>query len=279
MDHLDLKNIGQMKLIRTRKLWAAFLRVLILILVVLIGTGIFLALSPGVLGDLIFLLPIPGSARIPPAGPTPQPPSVSIPPGPLPVGHQAYAGVYGEGGISCGFLLQLQDGRQVGVTAAHATAQLPAGTPAEFHSPDGALVATLKSQIGRGAPFTQNRLSMDYVVWSLAGPVDPQRFLRPDPRGQGLLGEPVLVYSPFGDGAGGPKAWPGVVMSTSASATWIQLDDSFSPGGFSGCPVISRITGRLIGMAVAGANQPPVVMGLHPVGSLVEKVQAALAGQ
>jgi hypothetical protein len=40
--------------------------------------------------------------------------------------------------------------------------------------------------------------------------------------------------------------------------------------------VVSQFTGRVIGMAVSGANQPPVIMGLHPVASLVEKAQAAL---
>jgi hypothetical protein len=68
----------------------------------------------------------------------------------------------------------------------------------------------------------------------------------------------------------------GVVVSASAEATWIQLEDSFDPAGYSGCPVISRHTGRLVGMAVAGADQHPVMMGLHPAGSLVEKATAAL---
>lgn len=55
------------------------------------------------------------------------------------------------------------------------------------------------------------------------------------------------------------------------------LEDSFNPAGYSGCPVVSQHTGRLVGMAVAGEDQHPVVMGLHPVGSLVEKALAAFA--
>jgi hypothetical protein len=67
-----------------------------------------------------------------------------------------------------------------------------------------------------------------------------------------------------------------VVLSSTSEKTWIQLDDSFEPGGYSGCPVVSQFTGRVIGMAVSGADRSPVIMGLHPVGSLVEKAQAAL---
>jgi hypothetical protein len=261
---------------RPRRLWTAFIRILLLALLVLAGSGIYLGLNPAALQDLITRLPLPGSVRIPTAGPTLPVPVILAPAGPLPSGSMALTGVYAGGIISCGFLLELDGGQRVGITAAHASPVLAPGTPAEFQSPDGVLVATLAGQIGQGATFVQDRLSMDYVLWSLAEPVDLQRFLKPDERGQGQPGEPVLVYSPFGDNAGGPKTWPGVVMSSSTTATWIHLDDSFPPGGFSGCPVISRVTGRLIGMAVAGADQPPVVMGLHPVGSLVEKARAAL---
>jgi hypothetical protein len=103
--------------------------------------------------------------------------------------------------------------------------------------------------------------------------VDPGRFLKPD---QGESGERVLVFGQSDNGAGGSKSYPGVVISVTPEAIWIQLDDSFESYGFSGCPVISQYTGRVIGMAVAGVNKPPVVMGLHPVSSLVEKAKAAL---
>jgi hypothetical protein len=48
------------------------------------------------------------------------------------------------------------------------------------------------------------------------------------------------------------------------------------PGFIEARALRDRETGRLIGMAVAGANQHPVVMGLHPAGSLVEKARMAL---
>ena len=66
-------------------------------------------------------------------------------------------------------------------------------------------------------------------------------------------------------------------MKVTPEATWVQLEGSFEPAGYSGCPVVSQYTGRLIGMSVAGANRHPVLIGLHPVGSLVEKARAALA--
>ena len=68
-------------------------------------------------------------------------------------------------------------------------------------------------------------------------------------------------------------------MKVTPDATWIQLDEAINPNGFSGCPVVSQHTGQVIGMAVAGSTNPPTRMGLHPIGSLVEKAKAAQEGR
>lgn len=247
-------------------------RLLIGLLVVVLGLALYFSLNPSALAALLRAAPIPGSVPIPTSGPTPPLPVIGASPGPLPGGYLAYTGAFAGGTISCGFLLDLGDGRRVGVTAAHSS---PPGGPAEFYAPDGARVAVLPRQIARGQTFVGNQLSMDYVLWAVDSAADSARFLSPDPRSLAQPGEPVYLYAPAGDGAGGSLRRPGVVVTAEAQAVWVQLDDSFSPAGYSGCPVVSRVTGKLLGMALAGADYPPVVIGLHPVASLVEKAQAA----
>jgi hypothetical protein len=136
----------------------------------------------------------------------------------------------------------------------------------------------LTGQAAHGQTFVRDQFVMDYVIWTVVKSPDLEWFsLRPDSRGQGQPGERVIVYSPEEDGADGPKTYAGVVVGVQPTATWVQMDDSFSPRGFSGCPVISQVTGRVIGMAVAGKDLLPVMIGLHPVGSLVDKAAAALS--
>jgi hypothetical protein len=246
---------------------------LIVLLAALAFIGLYLLLNPGAAQDVILSLPLPQIVRYPALGPTPLPPAIPAPPGTLPQGELAFTGAYPGGTFSCGFLLDLGDGLRAGVSAAHATAALPVGVPATLRFSDGKTAAVLTGQIGRGSPFIQEQFNLDYALWSVDPTADAHLFLLPDARGQGQPGERVLVLSQ----APGAPRWPGVIIQSKAGATWIELDDSFDPRGLSGCPVVSQYTGRVVGMAVAGANRPPVVMGLHPVGSLVEKARAALA--
>jgi hypothetical protein len=272
-----------------------FARLLITLLLGILGLALYFSLNPPALAAVLRAAPIPGSVPIPTPGPTPPLPVIAASPGPLPTGYQAYAGAFAGGLISCGFLLDLGDntrarGARVGVTAAHASPRLPPGEPAEFRLPDSSRVALLPAQIAFGETFIGGQLTMDYALWSVDPAVDPDRFLSPDPRPLAQPGEPVYLYAPVADAAGGPLRWPGTVVSAAPDAIWVQLEDSFSPVGYSGCPVVSRVTGKLIGMALAGADMPAagagvqgmpaggpsVVIGLHPVASLVEKVRAEL---
>jgi hypothetical protein len=257
-------------------LWPAFIRILIGILLVVLVVGTYLVLNPDALRGLILMMP--GVGEAPLAGEIAPPPVILVPSGPLPGGYRAFGGTYNGNTFSCGFLLDLEDGRRVAVNAAHSIPHLPPQTPGELWAPDGKRAALLKGQIAYGQIFSQNRFSMDYVLWTVADDTAPEYFLKPDPRQQVEPGERVWVYSLSENGAGGSKLWPGAVMSAAPDAIWIQLEDSFNPAGFSGCPVISQHTGRVLGMAVSGANQPPVVMGLHPVASLVEKARKAFPG-
>jgi hypothetical protein len=257
---------------RFQKLW----RALSVVLAALLLLALFFRLYPPALRRVVLLFPLPGVVDFPPPGPTPPAPLIDAPTGQPPGGYVAFSAVSGDLDYACGFLVELEGGQRVGFSAAHAGPALPAGVGGQFLSPGGELMVTLMGQIGRGHTFYHTHLSQDYVVWAVADGMIDGRVLQPDSRGQAQPGERVLVYGRFENGQGGSRGWPAVVTGSSAEATWIQLEDSFFPGGFSGCPVVSRHTGRVVGMAVAGADRPPVVMGLHPIASLVEKAEAAL---
>jgi hypothetical protein len=259
-----------------RGLWEAFMRVLTGLLVILVLVTLYLGLHPEVLGAII--LNGPGVVAIPKLGPVPPQPVIAAPAGIPPGGYLALSGEFDGVSFACGFLLQLEDGRRVGLSTAHAAPAPPPGATAVFLDPEGGFAAHLNGQIGRGRTFRQDHFTADYALWSVANNVAPDRFLKPDPRGQAQPGEHILVFGRFSNGTGASKSWPGVVMKVTAEATWIQLDDFIHPYGFSGCPVVSQYTGRVVGMAVAGSRNAPTRMGVHPIGSLVEKAHAALGG-
>ena len=260
--------------IHPRMLWAAFIRVLIGLLLIVLFISLYLALNPNALGAMLIYWP--GHVTLPELGPVPPPPLISAPAGEIPVGLVAFSGEYGGQSFACGFLLQLENGRRVGLSTAHAAPAIKPGASPVFLAPDGALAAHLNGQIKRGRIFRQDHFTTDYVLWSVAGDLPSEMFLTPDPRGQGQPGERVLVFGRFMTADGSSRSWPGVVMKVSPEATWIQLEETINPNGFSGCPVVSQHTGQVIGMAVAGSRKAPTLMGLNPIGSLVKKARAAL---
>jgi hypothetical protein len=265
--------------VRIRWAWSTFTRMTIGLFSAVLVLALFLAFNPPALRAIILLFPVPGVVAVPTPGPTPLPPRISAPRGEHPGGYRVFQGTYPGSRFGCTFLLAFHDGRHVGVGAAHATPAVPEGTAVELWASNQERVAGLRGILGRGSTFNGDDFTTDYVLWTVAEPIDARFVLAPDPRGNGEAGERALLLSTAGDGAGGSKTWPGVVMESRPEATWVQLDDSFHPGGLSGCPVVSAHTGRVIGMAVAGENKPPTIIGLHPVGSLVEKARAALSPQ
>jgi hypothetical protein len=257
---------------RVSLFWRAFIRSFIVILALLLIFILVLVFNSGMLRAFAQWIGVPNIVEIPPLDPTLPPPIILAPPGKLPGGTVSFEGNASGTSFACGFLLELDDGRKIGVSTAHASPVLAPQVGAVFSSPDHDVLAPLLSQIAHGKAFTSDDFTVDYALWSVSKTVDPVLFLKPDPRGQGQPGELVQVYSPFDR-----NSYQGVVSKVTDQATWIQLSDSFNPVGFSGCPVISRYTGKVLGMAVAGANKPPVVMGLHPISSIVAKAAAALS--
>ena len=122
----------------------------------------------------------------------------------------------------------------------------------------------------------------DWLV--VDGPVDPSLVLRPDPRGGPQPGERVLLYSGTGTGPRGQSELGGTVLWRDEGAAWVLMDDeSFNAGMMSGSPFVSQHTGQVVGMAIATSPRhlrliPPryrVTIGMHPIGSIVEKADAA----
>jgi hypothetical protein len=139
------------------------------------------------------------------------------------------------------------------------------GNVANFHTLQG----------GPGVPRGGEDMTVDYVL--LKAPptavIDPALILEPDPRGLPQPGERVSMYTVLNDE---PRVFEGAVLSADPSAVWVVMDGVFDPSGLSGSPFLSQHTGKVIGMAIATTRRGgKVLLGLHPIGSLVEKARAA----
>jgi hypothetical protein len=258
------------------RLQRALVRVLIAVLTLILGIALYLALSPNALERVLRWINPPGMASIPSFEMNPPAPEIKVPRGEPPQGPLALTGVYESGLFACGFLLQLEDGQRVGVSSAHAAPYLPVKFDAAFLAKDGSLAAMLAGQIERGQPFRQESFTRDYALWEVAEISAGIAVLQPDPRWLAQPGERVWLYDPFKASTNGSDRREGVVMQAGLEGIWVQMDESFDPQGFSGCPLVSQHTGRVVGMAVAGEDRPPVVIGAHPIASIVQKALAAL---
>jgi hypothetical protein len=260
-------------LFRPRALWIAFLRLVIVFLALVLAVVLYLSFNPSVL--VRFAYKIPGVVDIPKFDPLPLPPVIDAPQGEVPTGTLAYEGFVENVGFSCGFLLWLDAEHRVGVATAHALAPVPYTVPAEFNAPDGERVARLKHLVQRGETFQMNHLAMDYSLWEVDSVFGQARYLTPDPRGMAQVGERIIIYDPFDNSGGSSRTWEGTVMRVDPEATWIQMDEVFNPAGLSGCPTVSQYTGQAVGMVIAGTyHRDPTIIGLHPIGSIVEKIKA-----
>ena len=260
----------------TRLLWKAFLRVVTILLVLLIVAVIYLSLNPAALKSALLFLPV-SIGEVPDLGPTPQAPVISAPRGEPPTGQLASWGYSNATApeFGCTTLVRMPDGRKVAISTAHSTYPQTADVGGRLVAPDGTKIADLVGQLKYGAPFQGMRLNIDYVLWTLKTMPPAEDFVEPDPRGAPQPGERVWLYN-MDSRPNGVGRRAGVVMQINKDNTWLRMDESFVPGGSSGCPVVSQHTGKLLGTVVAGADSKPVIIGLHPVASLVEKVNAAL---
>lgn len=178
---------------------------------------------------------------------------------------------------SSGFLLQVDEGVYA-VTAVHSLMDfwgrgMPAVIPVMVPG-DPVPLLLIETQGGDwGRPRWGRDLRVDYALFLLEQEVDPVWVLQPDQRGRAELGEGVWLHGGAGNGADVPG---GIVYSVFAHAVWVVMDQQFSPWGMSGSPFISAETGAVVGMAiVTGQQDGHLVIGMHPIGSLVEKIEAA----
>ena len=211
-------------------------------------------------------------------------PTLTVPRGALPtaaVGLIEWAryGVDGYRPVGRGFLFQIADGQVAGVTTAHSVSfnsQPPlrniALAQGKWSNP------VIEFDTLRGDPGnarTGEDMSVDYVLLNvpIEHSIDPALILDPDPRGLPQAGERVALYTLINDQ---PRVFQGAVLSAEPNAVWVVMDEAFDPSGLSGSPFLSQHTGKVIGMAIATTKRGgKVLLGLHPIGSLMEKAKAA----
>ena len=226
----------------------------------------------------------PGRQWLPFPPVVPAVPDLTAPPGSLPTssGGLIEWARYGDDvyhPVGRGFLFRLPSGEVVGVTTAHSlsfTAQprLRSIALAQHETSQ----RTIEFETFRGDPGearTGEDMSVDYVLLNAPRDqsLDPALILDPDPRGLPQPGERVALYSIVYDR---PRIFPGAVLSADPSAIWVVMDEDFDPAGLSGSPFVSQHSGKVIGMAIATTRRGgKVLLGLHPIGSLVQKAQAA----
>jgi hypothetical protein len=69
----------------------------------------------------------------------------------------------------------------------------------------------------------------------------------------------------------------GTVHTVNKYGFWVLMDDDFHPGRMSGSPFVSSHTGKVVGMAISAAhNDHGLMIGAHPIGSLVAKAESAV---
>jgi hypothetical protein len=223
-----------------------------------------------------------------PFEPPPPPPEIAVPPGQLREGAAGLQLWVGNPGRLAGsaFLLELPGGAVVGVSAAH---NLILGEDRALHAslelriamggsetraepttriePDGGrapiAVLGLYGEPGRPRRFGLD-LSTDHQLLTVADPGDLPELL-PDPRGGAQPGERILLLG----GVDGLRH-AGTVFRADERGIWCLMDEPFDPARMSGSPAASQYTGKVVGMAVAaGWHEGQLVLGLHPIGSLV----------
>ncbi|MFQ5921641.1 MAG: hypothetical protein ACE5M4_02255 [Anaerolineales bacterium] len=209
-----------------------------------------------------------------PYGPTPRPPAITALRGNMPVGwpgREAYATYEGSEPVpvGSGFIFRLPSGGTVAAAAAHSF-NLAGGLQSVLLGADDSAIAL---DVLHGMPGEPRTLSMnltnDYVLFAVQEQNPSAAILEPDDRGFPQPGERIVLYPGFGAENG--ERW-GTVLESDRNGAWAVMDEAFEPGMMSGSPIVSLHTGRVVGMALAaGLREGHTVIGMHPIGSLVEK--------
>ncbi len=209
-----------------------------------------------------------------PYGPTPRPPAITALRGNMPIGWpglEARAIYAGSESIpsGSGFIFRLPGGGVVGAAAAHSFDLAGELQTVEFSLDE----ASIELDVLHGSPGEPRALSMnltnDYVLFAVQEQSPPGEILEPDDRGFPQPGERIVLYPGFGAENG--ERW-GTILESDRNGAWAVMDDAFEAGMMSGSPIVSFHTGRVVGMALAaGLRDGHTVIGMHPIGSLVEK--------
>jgi hypothetical protein len=221
-----------------------------------------------------------------PADPTPPPPTILAPQGPMPIGSvglEEWAQYRDQPfrRVGSGFFFSLANGEIVGATTSHSVSLGNPSRPLErialAIAGHAGFVAELDTMRGQpGHRFIPEDLAADYLLLNVDVPIESSLVLVPDPRGTPQPGERVSLYSGLGDGRGGRRVLEGTVQSADEKAVWILMDEWFNPGSMSGSPFVSQHTGQVVGMVVAGSPRlGRLLIGAHPVGSLVHLAESA----
>jgi hypothetical protein len=221
-----------------------------------------------------------------PTGPAPPLPTILVPQGSLPetqVGLKEWAKYGGNDYIPVGngFFLEWSEGNVIGVTIAHSVATFGSNHSLEriaFSIADQpGFIAEMDTLYGEpGRPRYGKDMTVDFILLCVDEAISPALVLSPDPRGEPQEGERILLYSGLGDGSGDMSVYPGTIMTVDKNGAWAVMDETFSPFGMSGSPFFSEHTGKVVGMAiVTGNSEGRLMIGMHTIGSLVEKAQEA----